>query len=161
MRRTLRAADLATGNLEGTLSRGGASKCPPAPEAEGPSQCFAFQAPPRFARGLRWAGFDLMNLANNHAFDFGADGMGQTVRALRRAGIAVTGRPGEVKILRRRGVRVAFAGFAAYPWASPIGDLAATREIVAGAGARRQGRERHARAPALQAGLRPRRVAPA
>ena len=140
--RRLRGADVALGNLEGTLARGGTSKCPPPglqPVAAGAapaSACFAFRAPPRYARGLRAAGFDLMSLANNHAFDYGPEGMGQTVRALRRHGIAATGRPGEVRVLRRRGVRIAFAGFAAYPWASPIRDLAAVRGIVAGAARR-------------------------
>jgi Bacterial capsule synthesis protein PGA_cap len=137
----LRRADLAVGNLEGTLAVGGASKCaaPSAPAAAavpvstGGTSCFAFRAPPRYARGLEAAGFDLMNLANNHAFDYGARGMGQTVRALERRGVAVTGRPGEVRVLRRNGVRVAFAGFAAYRWASPIRDLAAVRSIIAGA----------------------------
>jgi hypothetical protein len=137
----LRAADLAVGNLEGTLAVGGVSKCPSAaaPAAAGVtvstggSSCFAFRAPPRYARGLDAAGFDLMNLANNHAFDYGARGMGQTVRALDRHDVAVTGRPGEVRVLRRDGVRVAFAGFAAYRWASPIRDLAAVRTIIAGA----------------------------
>ena len=140
----LRGADLAVGNLEGTLALGGASKCASAaapataavPVSSAGTSCFAFRAPPRYARGLEAAGFDLMNLANNHAFDYGARGMGETVRALDRRGVAVTGRPGEVRVLRRNGVRIAFAGFAAYRWASPIRDLAAVRSIIRGAARR-------------------------
>lgn len=62
---TLRGADITAGNLEGTLSTGGASKCRGASGGE----CFAFQAPPYYASELRAAGFDLVNQANNHAMD--------------------------------------------------------------------------------------------
>jgi Bacterial capsule synthesis protein PGA_cap len=126
VRRRMRRADLATLNLEGTFGVGGRSKCPVIPSAT----CFAFQAPPRNASALRDAGVDVVNLANNHAFDFGARGMGQTVRALRRAGVRMTGRPGEIAVLRLPRARVAFLGFAAYRWASPIRDLATVRALV-------------------------------
>src|SRR5204862_874294 len=119
VRRFLRSADLAFGNLEGTYSTGGASKR----GGEGGRSCFAFQAPPDHARALRRAGFDAVNLANNHAWDYGAAGQAQTTAALRRARVAATGRPGEIVVLRRRGLRIALVGFAAYPWANPIGDL--------------------------------------
>src|ERR687888_31402 len=130
--RRRRAADLTFGNLEGTYSIGGASKC-----AGGAGHtCFAFQAPPDHATALRKAGFDAVNLANNHAWDFGARGQAQTTRALRRAGVAATGRPDEITVLRRRGLRIALVGFAAYPWANPIGNLAAARAVVHRAAAR-------------------------
>ena len=75
---TLHHADITLGNLEGTLSVGGASKC------RGPSggTCFAFQAPPHTAFALRRLGFDLVNQANNHAQDFGPSGHAQTIAAL-------------------------------------------------------------------------------
>ncbi len=59
------AADVVLGNLEGTLSRGGRSKC-----GAGSTNCFAFQTPPSYARWLKEAGFTVMNLANKNAFDF-------------------------------------------------------------------------------------------
>jgi len=131
VRGPLRTPDLTIGNLEGTLSVGGASKCGrPSPA------CFAFQAPPQNARALRWAGFDVMNLANNHAFDFGATGQEQTIAALRRTGVGHTGRPGQITVVRRRGIRIALVGFAAYPWAASITDLPAARALVARAGRR-------------------------
>jgi Bacterial capsule synthesis protein PGA_cap len=132
VRRFLRSADLAFGNLEGTYSTGGASKC----GGEGGQSCYAFQAPPGHARALRRAGFDAVNLANNHAWDYGATGQAQTTAALRRARVAATGRPGEIVVVRRRGLRVALVGFAAYPWANPIGDLAGARALVRRAAAR-------------------------
>src|SRR5205807_1912509 len=66
VRGPLRQADLAIGNLEGTLGSGGSSKC-----SAGSRSCFAFQSPPQSARLLRAAGFDDLNVANNHAFDYG------------------------------------------------------------------------------------------
>src|SRR5512135_2131535 len=66
--RDLRAADFTLGNLEGTLSTGGVSKCAWLPSRV----CFAFQAPASYAFALRSLGFDLVNQANNHSMDFGA-----------------------------------------------------------------------------------------
>ncbi|WP_354700285.1 hypothetical protein DSM112329_00553 [Paraconexibacter sp. AEG42_29] len=128
----LGAADLTAVNSEGTFATGGSSKCgtPPSPN------CFAFRAPPLNASALRRAGVDIANLANNHAFDFGAIGLGQTVTSLKRQRVAVTGRPGEITVLKVDGARVAFVGFAAYPWASSINDLAGVRALVARAAAR-------------------------
>jgi hypothetical protein len=130
----LRAADVGAVNLEGTLGRGGASKC--GGGGSGGGNCFAFQAPPANVAGLRAAGVDVVNLANNHAFDFGASGQAQTIAALRAGGIAYTGRPGEIRVLRLPHARVAFVGFSAYPWSAPIGDLAAVRALVADAARR-------------------------
>jgi hypothetical protein len=128
---TMRKADLTTVNLEGTLGSGGSSKCPkPTPN------CFAFQAPAGNTAGLRVAGVDAVNLANNHAFDFGAIGMGQTILALRRAKIAYTGRPGEIRYLTIGRSRVALLGFSSYNWTSSIRDLAAVRRLVAEASGR-------------------------
>jgi hypothetical protein len=132
VRRFLRSADLAFGNLEGTYSTGGASKC----GGEGGRACYAFQAPPGHARALRRAGFDAVNLANNHAWDYGAAGQAQTTAALRRARVAATGRPREIVVVRRKGLRIALVGFAAYPWANAIGDLAGARALVRRAAAR-------------------------
>jgi hypothetical protein len=128
VRRALRTPDLTVGNLEGTLSIGGTAKCAPRTP-----NCFAFQAPPRHAHTLRWAGFDVVNLANNHSYDFGADGRRQTVRALIDAGVAHTGLPGQITVVRRRGLSVAVLGFAPYPWAASLTDLPAAARLVAAA----------------------------
>ncbi|HET9104928.1 MAG TPA: CapA family protein [Solirubrobacteraceae bacterium] len=125
VRRTLRDADLTLGNLEGTLSTGGRSKC-----AALIGNCFAFQAPPALARPLRAAGFDLLNQANNHALDFGPSRRDQTRRTLRTAGIATTGAPGQITILRAHGVRIAVVGFAPYPYAADLLDIPAAQALV-------------------------------
>ncbi|HXD54692.1 MAG TPA: CapA family protein [Solirubrobacteraceae bacterium] len=126
LRRTLRDADLTLGNLEGTLSRGGASKCGGANSRV----CFAFQAPPSVAGELRSLGFDLVNQANNHSMDYGPSGRLQTLAALHGAGIASTGLPGQITVLRVRGVRVAVLGFAPYPYDGDLLDVPAARTLV-------------------------------
>jgi hypothetical protein len=119
-------ADVALANLEGTLSTEGSSKC-----GAGSSSCFAFRTPPSYARWLRRAGFTILNLANNHAADFGEAGETQTLRALAGQRLLHTGRPGEITVQTVRGIRVAVLGFAPYPWAQSLLDIGAAKRLVA------------------------------
>ena len=119
------AGDVVLGNLEGTLSTGGSSKCGPSS-----TSCFAFQTPPTYARWLKRAGFTVMNLANNHAFDFGQAGLDQTIAALDRSGLLHTGRPGEITVQKVGRIRVATVGFAPYSWAASLTDIAGARKLV-------------------------------
>jgi hypothetical protein len=122
----LQAADLTAVNSEGTFATGGSSKCGGADS----DTCFAFRAPPSNAAALHRAGVDVVNLANNHAFDFGAIGEQQTISALRDHDVAETGRPGEITVLKVPGARVAFVGFSAYPWTASITNLFAARALI-------------------------------
>jgi poly-gamma-glutamate capsule biosynthesis protein CapA/YwtB (metallophosphatase superfamily) len=124
VRRDLKG-DVVLGNLEGTLTERGSAKC-----GAGSTDCFAFRAPPSYARLLRSAGFTVLNLANNHAFDYGAAGQHDTVAAVRRAGMLTTGRPGEIAYAKVGGTRVAVLGFAPYPWAQSLLDLPAAEALV-------------------------------
>jgi Bacterial capsule synthesis protein PGA_cap len=124
---TLRDADITLGNLEGTFSVGGPSKCGGSSEG---GTCFAFQAPPSTAFALRRLGFDLVNQANNHAQDFGPSGHAQTIAALRRAGLPWTGDPGQITYLTSHGVRVAFLGFAPYTYTSDLLDIPTAEAMV-------------------------------
>ena len=125
------AADVVVGNLEGTLSTGGSSKC-----GSGSRNCFAFQTPPSYSRWLQHAGFTMMNLANNHARDYGRSGEQQTVAALDRVGLLHTGRPGEIAYQKVGAIRVAFVGFAPYPWAQSLTKIQAAQRLVRKAAAR-------------------------
>ena len=126
----LRSADVTFGNLEETLSQLPESKCGGSPN------CFAFQAPPSYAKLMTSAGFDVMNVANNHADDFGPAGQRSTERALRAAGLRWTGRPGQITIVRRRGLRIAFLGFAPYRWAARLERVRVAQALVRRAAAR-------------------------
>jgi hypothetical protein len=119
------AADVVLGNLEGTFTEATGSKC-----GADSTSCFAFRTPPSYARWLKRAGFTVLNLANNHAFDFGARGLADTVAALDRHGLRHTGRPGEIVVLRDGAIRVAFVGFSTYRWSNRMTNLAAVKRLV-------------------------------
>ena len=124
--RLLHQGDVTLGNLEGTLSVGGVSKC----GGIGGGTCFAFQAPPSTAGQLRALGFGLVNQANNHSLDYGPAGRSQTISALNRAGVAHTGLPGQITVLRVAGERVAFLGFAPYAFDANLLDIPAAQTLV-------------------------------
>lgn len=124
--RTQLAGDLVLGNLETALTLEGRSKCAPA----GDANCFAFRAPPWYAYWLKRAGFTVFNLANNHSFDFGPEGAAETILALDEAGLAHTGRPGQVLRREIAGVRVAVVGFAPYRVTQNLLDLPAAQRLV-------------------------------
>jgi hypothetical protein len=127
--------DIVFGNLEGTLTDVASS--PKCGGASGGS-CYAFRTPPSYARHLAAAGFTVMNDANNHSYDFGQAGLDQTIAALHGAGIAQTGLPGQITVVKTGGEKVAFVGFAPYSLTASLLDLPAARELVRRA-ARRAG----------------------
>ncbi|WP_167449951.1 CapA family protein [Streptomyces hyaluromycini] len=123
--------DVVLGNLEGTLTTGGSSKCD---YIDGPN-CFAFHAPPSYGRRLKKAGFTVLNTANNHIDDFGAEGRRDTFAALRSANLPFTGRLGQITVQRVRGIRVALIGFAPDRGANDLTDIPAAERLTARAAA--------------------------
>ncbi|MGC8960672.1 MAG: CapA family protein, partial [Chloroflexia bacterium] len=97
----LQEADIAVGNLECALTQGG----------EPAGKTYTFRAHPDMAAGPAQAGFDLLSLANNHALDYGAEGLNETLAALEAYGIRPVGAGPQAEapvILEVRGLRVAF-----------------------------------------------------
>jgi len=85
--RLLREADVAYGNFETTaidLERFTGQSYPGKDD-------WPLAAPPAVAKDLRALGFDLVSRANNHAMDYGIEGMRETTRWLDEAGIAWAG----------------------------------------------------------------------
>ena len=119
--------DVVFGNLEGTLTDVTSS-----PKCDGASggSCYAFRTPPSYARHLAAAGFTVMNDANNHSYDFGAEGLDQTVAALHKAGIAQSGLPGQITVVKAGGEKAAFLGFAPYSLTANLLDLPAARKPI-------------------------------
>jgi poly-gamma-glutamate synthesis protein (capsule biosynthesis protein) len=104
----LRRADIAFGNLECAISDRGV----PVPKA------FRFRGRPgHLARVARFAGIDVLNLANNHAGDYGTAALLDTVRAVRDNGVALVGAGATLaaarrpQVISRLGLRVGFVGF--------------------------------------------------
>lgn len=106
----LKDADITIGNLEGPLSTKGT-------KVAGKPDNLIFEAPPKAVESLTTAGVDIVALANNHAMDYGAPAMEETLQVLDRAGVAYAG-GGMTKaaawkpaIVEREGKRVAFLSF--------------------------------------------------
>lgn len=103
------AAPIVFGNLEGTMTNATTSKC-----AKASKYCYAFKVPPSYAAIYRRAGFNVLNSANNHSYDFGAQGVADTSAALKAAGITQAGLPGQIGVVREGSLKVAFVDFAPY-----------------------------------------------
>lgn len=73
----------------------------------------------------------MMNVANNHIDDFGAEGRSETFAALRSAHLPYTGRQGQITVQRVKGVRVAVVGFAPDRGSSDLTDIPAAKRLTA------------------------------
>ena len=120
-------ANIVFGNLEGDLTTASTSKCG---TGSRPPVCFAFRDPPGYIQYYKDAGFTILNNANNHSYDFGAAGQAQTVAVIRAAGLAQSGLPGEITLVRANGVRVAFLAFAPYSYDADLLDLPAAKALI-------------------------------
>ncbi|WP_256838983.1 CapA family protein [Ornithinimicrobium faecis] len=107
----LAAADLVVGTLETTVGEGG----------EPEDKAFTFQAPPESIDTLLGAGFDLVALANNHSYDYGADGILGTLDLLDEAGLSHVGAGTDADaarapvVLTAGGVETAFLSYVDVP----------------------------------------------
>jgi poly-gamma-glutamate synthesis protein (capsule biosynthesis protein) len=110
----LSSADLAMVNLETAITDRGEPV---------PGKAFHFRSPAESFVALKAAGVDVINMANNHALDYGPHGMADTFAAIAASGIPVVGighdaseayRPYRAVI---RGQRIAV--FGAVDWLEP------------------------------------------
>lgn len=128
----LSKADITFGNLEGPMLEGGKStKC-----GTRSANCFAFRVPPRYGKHLKDAGFDVMSLANNHAFDFGSQGMESTQKTLDELGIAHSGPAGDIGNLTVNGKKVLLIGFATNPISYNLNEIETAKRVVSEAKAK-------------------------
>lgn len=105
----LQSAHVTFGNMEGAIS----DDAPLEKRCKDTTKCYAFRMPIGYADHLEEAGFDVLSLANNHAWDFGIEGVTDAATTLDRLGIAYAGPqhfPWDT--LTRYGVKVGFTAFA-------------------------------------------------
>jgi poly-gamma-glutamate capsule biosynthesis protein CapA/YwtB (metallophosphatase superfamily) len=82
---------------------------------------YTLKAPPAAAAALQSGRFDLVSLANNHAMDYGFEGLQETQRILDQVGVASVGagvnfdQAHAPLILSRNGLRMAFLAYADVP----------------------------------------------
>lgn len=149
--------DLIVGNFEGVLGDSGTTyKCgakgrsvtladtaPPKPapvqprrrrRVEPPRTCYAFLTPTALAPRLRDGGFTHLNLANNHANDFGSDARVGTERLLDSLGLETYGPLGRIAVDSVRSgdslTIVGLLGFATYPYAYDLLDIPRSAAVV-------------------------------
>ncbi|TEB16035.1 Capsule biosynthesis protein CapA [Pelotomaculum sp. FP] len=78
---------------------------------------FNFRMPPKYTQALLNGGIDIVNLANNHVWDYGAVGLQDTIAYLDAAGIEHVGAgesidaAAEPAIIEVKGKRIGFLGF--------------------------------------------------
>ncbi len=77
----LKTADIVSANLEGPISDKG----------EKVGSIYSFRADPSAVEGLKYAGINLVSVANNHAFDYGRLALKDTMTRLAENGISYAG----------------------------------------------------------------------
>lgn len=82
----IRKSDAAFVNLESQLSE----NKHPGPAAAWSGGIYLY-SPAYLAEEYKWAGFNLISVGNNHAFDYGADGLKSSIRVLDKAGLVWAG----------------------------------------------------------------------
>lgn len=118
--------DLVMGNLEEPVTADtGYRKC-----SATSTQCHQFYAPPGWAKYLKDAGYQLMNMANNHGNDMGPAGYRNTQKSLQAVGLKHTGAPGEITVVDVKGVKVAVVGFSSYAWNNSLVDIPKAKALI-------------------------------
>jgi len=103
----LKKADILFGNLEGPISNKGKKV----------GSIYSFRMNPKAIEGLKYAGFDILSLANNHMFDYQRVAFEDTMRILEENGIDYLGagfNKEEALSLKIKEIKNTKIGFLAY-----------------------------------------------
>lgn len=104
----LQSTDMRIGNLESAVSDNA-----PLYKQCGGNQCYAFRTPLKYAQWYKDAGFEYLNISNNHSFDFGMKGVEHTLNFLEKNNIRTSGVPQHpIDTLTIRNTKFGFASFA-------------------------------------------------
>lgn len=101
------SADIAFANLE----------CPISLKGKPEDKKYCFRAHPKVIKGLKYAGFDILSLANNHTMDYGKIALQDTIGLLRKNGILSVGAGKKLKQARRpaimkiKGIKTVFLAY--------------------------------------------------
>ena len=108
----IRGADVAVANLEAPITARGYPN---------PLKRYQFRLPPGSTAAFKKAGFDLLLFANNHGFDYGAEGFEDSLDDFQGSGLPLVGagrdktRAQAARFLETGGGSLAFLGLAFYP----------------------------------------------
>lgn len=123
----LQRADVAFGNVEGTIYNGSGQM----KTCRDSTKCYAFKSPEHYVSHFARAGFDLASVANNHSGDFGPEARLRTMELLSTAGIQPAGTLSQpYVIIRRAGLRIGMAAFAPNRGCAPMNDHRYAARVV-------------------------------
>ncbi|AFZ25138.1 Bacterial capsule synthesis protein PGA_cap [Cylindrospermum stagnale PCC 7417] len=125
VRAYLQGSDILFGNFESSLTNH-----PYTAKDISRGKTFAFRSPPAYAQLFAEAGFNVFNMANNHAMDFGSVGFQDTKKNLEAAGIKTLGHKNQILYLEANQISVAMIGFTTYNLYNSVNDLEAAKALV-------------------------------
>jgi hypothetical protein len=126
VRSYLQGADILFGNFESSLTT-----YPYTDKDISQGQVFAFRSPPAYAQLFADVGFNVFNMANNHAMDFGATGFQDTKKNFEAVGIATLGHKNQILYLEANNIPIAMIGFSVYDMYNSVHNLKAAQALVA------------------------------
>ncbi|MDD4606982.1 MAG: CapA family protein [Patescibacteria group bacterium] len=103
----LKSADITFGNLETAITPGKIVQ----------TESMSFRSDPEIVEGLKYAGFDILSLANNHTPNFGEAGLKDTFKYLQDANISYIGAGNNILEARQpaikeiKGIKFAFLAY--------------------------------------------------
>jgi poly-gamma-glutamate synthesis protein (capsule biosynthesis protein) len=121
LQKNIAGADLSFLNLETPLCIKGKPI-----EKTGPN----LNAHPDCIKAIKGAGFEVVGLANNHIMDFGSEGLEETIRSCKSAGLTVCGagknltQAQQIPIIERRGLKIAYIAVAEHEFSIAGADRA-------------------------------------
>ncbi len=122
----LKGADILFGNFESTMT-----DYPYSSKGGGGGMLFAFRTPPSYAKILKDVGFNILNIANNHSYDFNEQGFKDTIKNIDSNGMKAVGKRDQIVYKNVKGVNFAFIGFSNYGEVhNSLLELKAGEEIV-------------------------------
>jgi len=89
-----------------------------------------FKAHPDCIKAVKGAGFEVVGLANNHIMDFGSEGLEETLRSCKSAGLTMCGagknliQAQQIPIIERRGLKIAYIAVAEHEFSIAGADRA-------------------------------------
>ena len=120
-----RKADFVLANLEGVITERETST-----KKFVPGRSYAFRFPPSIAQTMLRTPIHAVTIANNHSNDYGPEGLQDTFRYLKAAGIDYTGLQDTYSIKEYDGKKVGLIGFGFYSRHNDMNDIDNAVELV-------------------------------
>ncbi len=121
----LQGADILFGNYESTLTN---HPHPFKDTSQG--MVFAFRSPPDYAKIFQAAGFNILNIANNHSYDFNERGFRDTMASIEKVGMKAVGDKDQIIYIKAKGITTAWIGFATYHGQNMVQDIKGGQALV-------------------------------